>query len=250
MPKWAAPNATKVATSKLRTRMIEKFSTLVGNCNARSSFSSNPLPGTIPTRDSSGITSFRIRPRGSASTNDLLESTSGSPQLSGWSGFNRVGHRRSRSSIRQAISSAISRIVPPPEKIRSIYSASERMASRESTPVNREGSRFRLLTALTRSNRTAQLTRSNTPFGVSPRLRRFPGRTGCDEDKTVFFGDEGYLVNGHRGVLEDRRNHLQVFDVPGNESEFSGHAGAAIRSISAPQAASLASIDSYPRSRW
>src|SRR5579859_3031982 len=69
MPISAAPNATKVATSKARTRMMSICGWLVEKRSARDFGLSKSASGSIPAARTSGIASSRIRPLGRASTN-------------------------------------------------------------------------------------------------------------------------------------------------------------------------------------
>src|SRR3989339_515942 len=68
MPKCAAPNATKVATSKLRTRMMSMLAWLVEKASLRDLGLSKSASGSMPAARTMGITSSRMRPLGSAST--------------------------------------------------------------------------------------------------------------------------------------------------------------------------------------
>src|SRR5580698_6939356 len=66
MPRWAAPNATKVATSNERTRMMSRSGWLVVKRSRRESGSANAGSGSMPAPASTGAASFRIRPLGRA----------------------------------------------------------------------------------------------------------------------------------------------------------------------------------------
>src|SRR5262249_3019446 len=66
MPRWAAPNATKVATSNERTRMMSRLAWLVAKRSWRASGSANAGSGLMPARSNSGAASFKMRPFGTA----------------------------------------------------------------------------------------------------------------------------------------------------------------------------------------
>src|SRR5229473_7075004 len=66
MPRWAAPKATKVATSKERTRMMSRSAWLVVKRSCRASGSAKARSGSMPARANSGAASLRMRPLGSA----------------------------------------------------------------------------------------------------------------------------------------------------------------------------------------
>src|SRR4051812_27243070 len=66
MPAWAAPWATKVATSKARTRMIRASEPSQAKDSAREFLSWNSASGTTPARAISGSASSRMRPFGTA----------------------------------------------------------------------------------------------------------------------------------------------------------------------------------------
>src|SRR5882672_12100801 len=66
MPRCAAPKATKVATSKERTRMMSRSAWLVVKRSCRASGSAKAASGSMPARANSGAASLRMRPLGSA----------------------------------------------------------------------------------------------------------------------------------------------------------------------------------------
>src|SRR5476649_1694024 len=66
MPRWAAPNATKVATSNERTRMMSRSGWLVVKRSWRESGSAKAFSGSILAATSSGAASLRMRPLGTA----------------------------------------------------------------------------------------------------------------------------------------------------------------------------------------
>src|SRR5581483_5838361 len=66
MPRWAAPNATKVATSKERTRMMSRSAWLVAKRSRRESGSEKAGSGSMPARANRGAASLRMRPLGRA----------------------------------------------------------------------------------------------------------------------------------------------------------------------------------------
>src|SRR3954452_14874794 len=65
-PSWAAPKATNVATSKLRTRIRSSAGSEVRKRNCRLAGSSKAGSGTTHTRCNSGMNSPRMRPFGKA----------------------------------------------------------------------------------------------------------------------------------------------------------------------------------------
>src|SRR6266436_347073 len=69
MPRWAAPKATKVATSKLRTRMMSRSGWLVVKRSWRASGSAKAASGSMPACASKGAASRMMRPLGSARIN-------------------------------------------------------------------------------------------------------------------------------------------------------------------------------------
>src|SRR5512146_731298 len=66
MPRWAAPNATKVATSNERTRMMSRSGWLVAKRSWRASGSAKAISGSMSAAARRGDASFRIRPFGTA----------------------------------------------------------------------------------------------------------------------------------------------------------------------------------------
>src|SRR5436190_1162614 len=66
MPRWAAPKATKVATSNERTRMMSRSGWLVAKRSWRESGSAKADSGAMPAAARTGAASFRIRPLGKA----------------------------------------------------------------------------------------------------------------------------------------------------------------------------------------
>src|SRR5690349_15383590 len=76
MPRWAAPKATKVATSNERTRMMSRSAWLVAKRSWRASGSAKARSGSIPAADRSGAASSRMRPLGTARISFSLASLS------------------------------------------------------------------------------------------------------------------------------------------------------------------------------
>src|SRR6478609_1540829 len=222
MPRWAAPKATNVATSKERTRMMSRSAWLVAKRSWRESGSANACSGSMSAAASSGAASFRMRPLGiarisfsSASLRTTSLQNANARPLAGLGG-RMGGLPRGRPRLPD-----IPQMAREPVDFQPDGAVCGEAQDHDARPLLADRQQFqhpvglleRDLVMVDRPHRVENQGRMGSPVGRLDTGIGLPAEAIEQENKTLLGSQKGAVAHRHQRVLDRRRDDAEIVRV-------------------------------------